>query len=142
MSSSQNRFWGRFCLLCFLVGLTSCTDGYPHATFIGGSGSVHVLYDSARVQQMVEDYDSDVKASLSSGDASLMAHRSMAHDMVMNELAKQPAFDVPRGCRFKILLETHMLPTYSKVEFDDGPCKGQIAWVSRAFIDDPRTRMP
>jgi hypothetical protein len=101
-----------------VAAATNCGDGYTHATFWGNypQGKVHVLYDSPEVQRMVRE--------------------GIAADI----LAKQPGFDVAQQAHFKILVEADSFP-YSKVAFDDGPFKGQVGWVWRGSIDDPRTRM-
>jgi hypothetical protein len=131
----QNRLC--LLLLCALsvLGLSHCSsDGYHHATISGDSRTrAHVLYDSPRLESTV--------------DQALRARQERTRDFwrtddfvqrAADDMGKEPGYEVPGQTRFKILFESDAL-MYSKVEFESGPFKGQVGWLSRGSFYDPRT---
>ena len=129
----------RLCLLltCVLsaLGLSHCrSDGFVHETISGDSRTpVHVLNDSPRLQSIV--------------DRALQAREEHRRNFwrtdnlvqkAANEMGKEPGYDVPGGTRFKILFESDAL-LFSKVEFESGPFKDQVGWLSRVAFHDGRT---
>ena len=146
----------RLCLLlvCGLspLGLLQCSsDGYQHATISGDSRThAHVLYDSPAIQSMVDQAlqtEQTYIRGLGSPDPSkrlttfLESAPGKLYRKLGDDMGREPGYDVPGQTRFKILFESDALP-YSKIEFERGPFKGQVAWLSRQSFDAPRTRMP
>jgi hypothetical protein len=134
----QNRQY--LLLLCALSALclSQCSsDAYQHATISGDSRTnAHVLYDSPAIQKIV--------------DQALQAREERRRNFwrtdnfvkrAADDMGNEPGFDVPGQTRFKILFESDVL-MYSKVEFESGPYKGQVAWLSRRSFDAPRTGWP
>ena len=135
-----------FLILC-ISGCSS--DTYEHATVSGDSRTtVNVLYDSPAVQKMVDqalETERQYHRGLSDPDKRLATFLESSpgklYAKLRIDMPKEPGYEVPGQTRFKILLESDILP-YSKVEFEDGPFKGQIGWLSRAAFVDGRTRFP
>ena len=138
----------RLCLISVTVGLVNCGDGYQHFTLHGGPQSrVRVVNDSPLVAAMVQhalDEEREYFRGLSSPKESerlatfLQSGPGKLYNKLKNDFQRAPGYDVPGQTRFKLLFESNVLP-YSKVEFDSGPVKGQIGWMSRADFDDTRT---
>lgn len=145
----MNHFRLIFVALMFL-GLSGCSsDGYQHGTVSGDSRTtVNVLYDSPAVKKMVDqalETERQYHSGLSDPDKRLATFLESSPGKVYAKLRidmpKEPGYEVSGQTRFKILLESDILP-YSKVEFEDGPFKDQVGWLSRAAFVDGRTRFP
>jgi hypothetical protein len=115
--------------------LSECgSDGYQHATISGDPRTrVHVFYDSPAIQSIV--------------DQALQAMQERRRNFwrtdnfvqrAADDMRKEPGYDVPGGTRFKILFASDAL-LYFKVEFESGPFKGQVGWLSRGAFHDGRT---
>jgi hypothetical protein len=131
------------------LGLSQCSsDGYQHAAISGDSQAYAlVLYDSPTVQSMVDQalhVEQEHIRGLGSPDKSvrlttfLESRPGKLFWKLADDMGKEPGFDVPGQTRFRILFESNVLP-YSKVEFERGPFKGRVGWLSRGSFDDPRT---
>jgi hypothetical protein len=140
----------RFCLLllCTLSALclSQCdSDGFQHATIRGDPQTrVHVLYDSPRIQGIVDQVlQAEQLRGIGNIDERIATAARVARfaQNAADDMGKEPGYNVPGQTTFKILFESGYL-FYSKVEFESGPFKGQIGWLSRRSFDDPRTGMP
>jgi len=134
----QNRLWLLLLFALSNLGLSQCrSDRYEHATISGDSRTrAHVLYDSPRLQSIV--------------DQALQAREERKRDFfrtdnfvqrAADDMRKEPGYEVPGQTKFKILFESDTL-LYSKVEFESGPFKGQVGWLSRGAFHDGRTGWP
>ena len=93
----------------------------------------HVLFDSPQVQRLVEQIIQEEQGRRP-------ASAGPNYQRLADELRKEPGYDVWVFVSCRILFDgrpNYELP-YWKVEFENGPVKGKVAWVPKEAIDDAR----
>ncbi|SRR5579884_1677862 len=139
------------CLLCLaaITLLLSCgRDGYEHATIAGDSQTrVRVLNDSPIIQaaltqalQVLEEHKRGLgsRASDKRLTTFLASRPGKLYWKLKDDLREEPGYYVSGQTRFKILFESSVFP-FNKVEFESGPWKGRIGWISKDSFYDART---
>jgi hypothetical protein len=138
------RFGIRLAMSISLLILTDCRFS-DELTLRGDSRMrVRVLYDSADVRNSAEQAaqtERDLREHGQSWDDFIYSRPGKTFRKIREEMDKQPGYEVPGGTSFKILFEVGNL-FYSKVQFTNGPFKGQVGWAPKGSFDDPRSGMP
>jgi hypothetical protein len=145
----QVSLWHFLLSLSAVANLLSCSsDQYEHGEISGDSEErVRVLNDSPVLQAALAqalDVNEDYKRGLASTHSDerlatfLESKPGKLYWKLRDDLRGEPGYYVPGQTRFKILFESSVFP-YDKVEFESGPWKGRIGWISKDSFYDART---